>query len=676
MVELTRTGDTEIPFRDTGIRNFPALRSSAPPDRSGEIAGNTIARGITGIAPLIEQRNRQRFLSSVSSSLDDTQLTSGALDAVGADAQTELGPEDKNFINQLHAQNARINLQVEQGVLRDRDVRASRLAVAHSAIQANPHLAPEINDLFQSRFGRGVGEESLALREESLAAGVAAKKQFDDGVRESSRIFGISTAAPIDVQLELQRPFLESQMVLNLAKQKNEQASEDTQLNKNLNNDKIAEQLPHTVRLTAGSVQGIVSSIDPETASDEEIQAVLIQLDNLKLATLVAAQEQFGRTHTAEELVSKGKGVFDLIDNRIAWVNGTIPKEQVESREAVISGTAFNKLLLKPGVAENLAKMEALKGVAPLISNIKTLASRFVVAGLADPGIALTRALAPGAVVTPEGVAEKQTATPPEPTATSQNFFDWMLNTVSAPFTTDSYATVATTAGDEAAGLHMKDVAYAIQANFDNNETVDILVDAMTKYTNGWQRAPQDIPMGVYDAFLDVVADDRWIKFRGGEESPILPQNLVSGFQEATQRMRNSLAGEIGETLRIPLDLRESEGQLLIGEMLEIKVADDGALSFLPRPGLEGDTNVLKASAALSRNYGTFFGKLARAHSHVVFKDTDYQRSARAILATGEFQRAGTFGQGTGADKSIEFFEEDVQVWIRDENGLLVRESK
>jgi hypothetical protein len=648
MVTLTRSGDTEIPFRDTGIRNFPALRSSAPPDRSGEIAGNAIARGITGIVPLIEQGNRQRFLSSVSSSLDDTQLTAGALEAVGTDAQTELGPEDKNFINQLHAQNARINLQVEQGVLRDRDVRASRLAVAHSAIQANPHLAPEINDLFQSRFGRGVGEESLALREESLAAGVAAKKQFDDGVRESSRIFGISTAAPIDVQLELQRPFLESQTRLSLSKQSNDQASEDTKLNKNLNNDKIAAQLPDLIRITAGSVQGIVSSIDPETASDEEVQTVLLQLDNLKIATLLGAQEQFGRTHTAEELISKGKSIFDLIDNRIAWVNGEIPKAQIEAREAAISGTAFNKLLLQPGVAENLAKLEALKGVSALISNIPALASRFKLAGLAEPGIDLVRA------ITPEGVAEKQTATPPTPTSTSQNFYDWMLNTISSAFGTDSYSSVATTAGDEAAGLHMKDVAYAIQANFDNNETVDILVDAMTKYTNGWQRAPQDIPMDVYDAFLDVVADDRWIKFRSGEESPILPQNLVSGFQEATQRMRNSLAGDIGQTLSIPLDLREVGGQLLIGEMLEVKVAADGSLAFLPAAGLEGDTNVLKAASALSRNYGTFFGKLVRAHSHVVFKDTDYQRSARAILATGEFVRAGTFGQEAAPVETVQ----------------------
>lgn len=667
MVTLTRSGDTEVPFRDTGIRNFPALRSSAPPDRSGEIAGNAIARAITGFAPLIEQRNRQLFLSNVSSSLDDTQLTTGALEAVGADAQTELGPEDKNFINQLHAQNARINLQVEQGVLRDRDVRASRLAVAHSAIQANPHLAPEINDLFQSRFGRGVGEESLALREESLAADVAAKAQFDDGVRESSRIFGISTAASIDVQLELQRPFLESQMRLKLAEQRNAQASEDTKLNKRLNDDKIAEQLPDTIRLTAGSVQGIISSIDPETASDEEIQTVLIQLDNLKIATLAAAQGQFGRTHNAEALISKGKAVFDLIDNRIAWVNGSLSKAQVENREAVISGTAFNNLLLKPGVANNMAKMQALQGISSLISNIPALASRFKLAGLADPGLALVKA------ITPEGVATKTIPEPPETGGTVRDFFNDLLNTLSAPFSTDSYATVATTAGDEAAGLHMKDVAYAIQANFDNNETVDILVDAMTKYTNGWQRAPQDIPMDVYDAFLDVVADDRWIKFRGGEESPILPQNLVSGFQEATQRMRNSLAGEIGETLRIPLDLRETEGQLLIGEMLEVKVADDGSLSFLPRPGLEGDTNVLKASAALSRNYGTFFGKLVRAHSHVVFKDTDYQRSARAILATGEFQRAGTFGQEAEAAAAPEV---EVQVWIRDENGNLVRESK
>ena len=661
MVDLTRRENIEVPFQDTGIRGFSA-------DRSAEIAGRAIGRTISEIAPIIEQQRQESFLGAVSTALDDTQLTAGAIEEVGMQAQTELGPEDKNIINQLHKQKRRLDLQVEQGVLSDRAVRSSRLAVAQSAIQANPHLAPEINELFKVRFGRGVGAESLALREESLASITDQKEQFEKGILETSKLFDIPTSLPLDTQLELQRPFVESQLRLNLTKQRNEQASEDVKMNKKLNDDKIAEQLPDTIRVVAGSVRGIIANIDPLTSTDEDKRTALIQLNNLRLSILADAQVQYGRTHTAEELSSKGASVLNLINNRVKWVNGELDKALVESTEAVVTGTAFNKQLQKPGVAELMAKMQALNGVAQLISNIPTLASQFKLQGIAKPGLELTQK------ITAEGVAEKQTATPPTPTETSGNFFDWMLNTLASITGTDSYSTVTSTAGEIAAVLHMKEVAYAVQANFDNNETVDILLDAMTKYTNGWQSAPEQIPMDVYDAFLDIVADERWIKFRATDASPILPLNLERGLDSATQRMRNSLASDIGQTLRIPLSLREDRGQLLIGEMLTVQIASDGTMNFLPQFDLNKDKNVLRAAAALTKTYGTFFGKLARAYAHDVQGNTDYESAARTLLSTGEFKRAGQLDQEPAS--VVEEDQGDVQVWIRDANGNLVREGQ
>ena len=339
MVQLTRQGGEEIPFRDTGIRGF----ARDPVNRSGQVFGEAISTAITGLAPAIENFNRRRFLSNVTSALDETELTAGAIEAVGSDAQTELGPKDKNIINQLHREKSRIDLQVEQGVLRDRDVRGSRLAVAQSAIQANPHLAPEINELFKIRFGRGIGEEGLALREESLAAATAEKAQFEEGIRVTSKTFDIPTSLPLDQQLELQRPFVEAQMRLNLTKQQGDQASAEEKLDKIGNDKRIAKDLPDLITVVGGSVRGIVAGIDPTTSSDDEKRDAVLQLQNLRLSILLDAQGRYGQTHSFDELASKGQSVLDLIDNRISWVNGESDSALGENTEAVIRGRADNK---------------------------------------------------------------------------------------------------------------------------------------------------------------------------------------------------------------------------------------------------------------------------------------------------------------------------------------------
>ena len=206
---------------------------------------------------------------------------------------------------------------------------------------------------------------------------------------------------------------------------------------------------------------------------------------------------------------------------------------------------------------------------------------------------------------------------------------------------------------------NLRDVALA-QAG--NDEGMQNFADVLQAYTNQFSQAPDEVPLGVLNAMLDVAAKPEVMELL--EKSEALPENLVSGFKNFTDRMRTSLSEDLAESFDkrfetfkseqnpvssgflgdflTNLDLfRQAEAAPKLGEMIRMEVRANGDLAFaVADDRAKSNRQISQRVKQLNAAYGKSFGKLARSYAHLQFGNESYQAAAAELLKSPEWTKA------------------------------------
>lgn len=549
---------------------------------------------------------------------------------VGAQAEADglqLSESQKQALTSAKSRARQIDMMEEQLGAADRAT-IERAAAFREFKAQHPELAPELRSFFKQQFGKGLLQSLQETEEDKQKAAEEARAEMKSNLSKVAEGLGFVTAGKTIPELQAMVGAYEQEMLVASA------AARKADLLGDLSSIRAEERKQQEEVILEEGFKGVLinnqlhinnllKDFDPKAADQESKTALLSELQIAKRAVEAQLQDTFQETDLAR-INARLKPILDGYDQAMQVVTGELDKNILTNNNKISLEAAMRDLHQLEGFSDTLARLQTFRNFpAELVSGAQRVDFS---ARLVQPMIQMLA----------QGVRN--------PAA-------------------DPYGGLASMASPQQLVQQYRGLRDVAIAELGNDEAAQTLSDALQAWTNNFQRAPDEVPLGVYDALMDVTEKPEAIDIL--QKSPQLSDNIVNGFRSYTDRMRANLADNLLETLdeRFKVFRTDKPNPVQAGfllpassverfrpavaaptlmELVTPSVQSDGSIVFrADSPSARTNSQIQKRLTTLNKAFGKTFGRLSRSYAHIVNGNTDYQKAAQDLLTAPEWQNAG-----------------------------------
>jgi hypothetical protein len=548
------------------------------------------------------------------------------LEASGA----KLTQGQKDSLNSAQKAAERINRLEQQTGSADKAA-LERVAAYQQFKAAYPELTDSFRSLFKKETGQGVLESLRKTEEAKQKAAQDELANIKSSLTDVATGLGYAvTNETIPQLMKLVGPY-ESELV------NAQTAARRAELLKNQKTIRTEERIAAQEHVLETGYKGalisnqlhindLLSGFDPKVATSDEKMATIHDLELAKRAFEVSARDNVPDLDPST-MTTRIKPILDSYDEAISVANGEMALQILQNNNKLRTEAAMAELHRIPGFTDTQVRLQSLSN---------SIQEGLISGGQADN-------------ISTYGV---------------QRMLD-MLSLGATKPTANPYGAMEARGTPEQLAVQYKGFRDVLLADMGtSDEAAKVLADNLQAYTNQFTVAPDEVPLPVLDAMLDVAAKPGVISLL--DKSPQIPENLVSGFTSYTNRLRANLSDELAsefdkryevyktdQNSQVKLALPRFLTQPVVAssdhpvvapklfELVDIKLQRDGSLHFSAgSPEAQTNTQIKQSVNKLNTAYGKSFGKLARAYAHIVQHNTDYTAAAKALLESPEWQAA------------------------------------